>query len=105
MPSARRGEVWLVDLGIVAKVRPVLILSTSFTDEERALYLIVPHTTALRGGRFEVILKVPGLDEGAFDVQGMRPIAPPALLRKLSQLSPLQLKEVERAVKRWLEIS
>ena len=27
MPTAKRGEVWLADLGIAAKIRPALILS------------------------------------------------------------------------------
>jgi mRNA interferase MazF len=74
MPNARRGEVWLVDLGMTAKVRPAVIFNTSFLDEERALYAIVPHTTALRGGRFEVAISLPWLENGAFDVQGLRHI-------------------------------
>ena len=58
MTNARRGEVWLVDLGMTAKVRPAVIFNTPFHDDERALYAIVPHTTALRGGRFEVAVSV-----------------------------------------------
>jgi mRNA interferase MazF len=27
MPTPQRGEVWLADLGIAAKIRPALILS------------------------------------------------------------------------------
>jgi mRNA interferase MazF len=46
MLNARRGEVWLVDLGMAAKARPAVILSIPFLDNERALYAIVPHTTA-----------------------------------------------------------
>ncbi|HXI70366.1 MAG TPA: hypothetical protein VNN22_08420 [Verrucomicrobiae bacterium] len=62
MPNARRGEVWLVDLGMTAKVRPAVIFNTPFRDDERALFAIVPHTTALRGGRFEVAMNVPWLE-------------------------------------------
>jgi hypothetical protein len=29
-----RGEVWLVDLGMIQKVRPALILNRSFKDED-----------------------------------------------------------------------
>ncbi len=43
------GDVWMVDLGMVAKVRPCLILSDYPASEELALILIVPHTTAVRG--------------------------------------------------------
>ena len=37
MPSPLRGEVWLVDLGLAAKVRPCLVLSVPVTDADRAL--------------------------------------------------------------------
>ena len=30
MPSIRRGEVWLVDLGMTAKVRPAVIFNTPY---------------------------------------------------------------------------
>jgi len=42
MPS--RGEVWAVDLGLAAKVRPALVLNTPFTDADRALVAVIPHT-------------------------------------------------------------
>jgi mRNA-degrading endonuclease toxin of MazEF toxin-antitoxin module len=46
-------------LGTTAKVRPAVIFNTFFRDDERALFAIVPHTTVLRGGRFEVVVNVP----------------------------------------------
>ena len=105
MPRANRGEVWLVDLGMAAKARPALILNISFKDDERALYAIVPHTTALRGGRFEVQIHVPWLQVGAFDVQGIRNIPPSVLLRRLGALSPAELEGIIRATKIWFGIS
>jgi mRNA interferase MazF len=68
MPSIERGEVWLVDLGLAAKARPAAVINIPFLDHERAVYAIVPHTTALRGSRFEVAVPVPWLAPGAFDV-------------------------------------
>ena len=62
----RRGEVWLFDCGMVAKVRPVLILSIPFAASDRAVVTAVFHTTALRGSDFEVKIQVPFLKEGAF---------------------------------------
>ncbi len=44
--TPRRGEVWLLDLGMVEKVRPALIVSTIYGDLDRALITIVPHTTS-----------------------------------------------------------
>lgn len=102
MPNATRGEVWLVDLGLAAKVRPVLIINVPFRDEERAVYAIVPHTTAIRGGRFEVAVPVPWLAQGAFDVQGLRSIPGAVLLHRLGVLNPAQLEGIEQAVKAWL---
>jgi mRNA interferase MazF len=102
VPVARRGEVWQVDLGLVAKVRPALLLNVPFLDHERAVFEIVPHTTSLRGTRFEVSVAVPGLRTGAFDAQGLRNVPASVLLRKLGALTPAQLAQVEIAVKLWL---
>lgn len=65
-----RGEVWLVDLGMAAKVRPCLVVSTRIEDEDRALVTLVPHTTSTRGTRFEADVNTPFLKSGAFDAQG-----------------------------------
>jgi mRNA interferase MazF len=84
---------------MVAKARPAVIVSIPFHDDERALYTIVPHTTALRGGRFEVPASLRWLQPGAFDVQGLRNIPPSVLLRRLgwpaiiSNRAPLKLNE------------
>ncbi|MBE7499736.1 MAG: type II toxin-antitoxin system PemK/MazF family toxin [Verrucomicrobiales bacterium] len=102
MPIGRRGEVWQVDLGLAAKVRPGVILNVPFLENERAVYEIVPHTTALRGTRFEIPLAVAGLQPGAFDAQGLRSVPPQVLLRRLSVLGPEQMAQVEDGVKRWL---
>jgi mRNA interferase MazF len=64
-----RGEVWLLDLGMVEKVRPALIVSAGFGDLDRALISVVPHTTSsLRGSQFEVVVPLPFLKAGAFPV-------------------------------------
>lgn len=102
MPAANRGEVWQVDLGLAAKVRPALILSVPYLDNERALYTIVPHTTAPRGTRFEVALQVPALEPGVFDLQGLRSIPPSVLIRKRATLTLDQMQQIETAAKQWL---
>ena len=102
MPTARRGELWQVDLGLAAKVRPALVLNVPFLDNERALYAIVPHTTAPRGTRFEVSVTVPGLDAGVFDVQGLRSIPASVLVRHRATLTPDQVVRIETVVKQWL---
>ena len=56
MPRPSPGEVWRVDLGLAAKVRPCLILSDYPADDELALMVVVPHTTAVRGNRWELAI-------------------------------------------------
>lgn len=54
-PDPQRGEVWIVDLGLVAKTRPCLVLSVPVNEIERALVTFVERTTSDRpGSRFEV---------------------------------------------------
>ena len=102
MPTPIRGEVWLCDLGMAAKVRPALILSMPPTVQDRVLLTLVPHTTSVRGTRFEVAVPKKFLSEGAFDAQGLTTIAPARLIRKLGLLQPNELLQVEAAVKKWL---
>ncbi len=61
---AKRGEVWQVDFGMAQKVRPALVISVPYDDSDRALIAVVPHTTAIRGSRFEVVLPVRFLEPG-----------------------------------------
>jgi mRNA interferase MazF len=102
MTAPNRGEVWLVDLGYAAKVRPCLVLSIAAGDEDRALATLVPHTTSTRASRFEVTVKVPFLREGAFDAQNLVTIPHAKLIRKLGILQSEQLSSVEDAVRFWL---
>ena len=102
MPHADRGEVWLADLGIAAKVRPGLVLSVPPDPQDRVLVTLVPHTTSVQGTRFEVAVPKPFLQAGVFDAQGLVTVARPRLLRKLGALQPAELALVEEAVKRWL---
>ena len=102
MPNPNRGEVWLVDLGYAAKVRPCLVVSIPAEDEDRALATLVPHTTSLRNSRFEVKLKIRFLREGGFDAQNLVTIPHAKLIRKLGLLTDLQLAEVEESLRFWL---
>jgi mRNA interferase MazF len=102
MPNPKRGEVWLVDLGYAAKVRPCLVLSIPALDEDRALVTIVAHTTSARGSRFEVDVKANFLRPGVFDAQNLVTVPHARLIRKLGVLSPTQLTMVESTARFWL---
>ncbi|MCA9138014.1 MAG: type II toxin-antitoxin system PemK/MazF family toxin [Planctomycetales bacterium] len=98
-----RGDVWLVDLGMAAKVRPCLVLSIPADGEnDRVLTTLVPHTTSIRGSRFEVASDVRFLKSGAFDAQNVITIPAVKLVRRLVRLPDDQFAVVERTLKRWL---
>ena len=100
---ANRGEVWLVNLGMIAKVRPCLVISIPAVDDnDRVLTTVVPHTTSLRNSRFEVVSHVRFLKAGAFDAQNLVTIPSVKLIRCLGTLSDEQLAEVELSIKQWL---
>ena len=100
--NPERGEVWLVDLGLVAKVRPCLVLSVPLEDADRALVTLVPRTTSVYGSRFEVGVQTRFLKSGVFDAQNLVTIPRAKLTRQLGKLSAKQLEAVEDAVRRWL---
>ncbi len=102
MPTPNRGEVWLADLGIAAKTRPALVLSVPPDPQDRALVALIPHTTSVRGTRFEVAIPKRFLQQGAFDPQGIVTVAPPRLIRKLGTLTASELASVEHSLKTWL---
>ena len=54
--SPHPGEVWLADLGLAAKTRPVVIVSRHDPEAPRALVLYVPLTSQDRSSRYEVKL-------------------------------------------------
>ena len=101
MPT--RGDVWLVDLGMVAKVRPCLICSILAKEEnDRVLATIVPHTTSTRDSRFEVASNVRSLKPEAFDAQNIITIPAAKLMRRLGTLPDDQMADVESAIELWL---
>ena len=102
MANPNRGEVWIVDLGYAAKVRPCLVISIPALDQDRALATLVPHTTSARGSRFEVDIRVRFLREGVFDCQNLVTIPHAKLIRRLGLLSSEQLLAVEGGVRLWL---
>ena len=102
MPAPNRGEVWLVDLGLAAKVRPCVALSVPAGPQDRALATLAAHTTSPRGSQFEVAVRARFLQPGVFDTQNLVTVPHAKVLRKLGDLAPDQFALVEEAVRRWL---
>ena len=93
-----------MDLGLAAKIRPCLVLGAPRADEDRSLVTVVPHTTSLRGTRYEISAPVRFLRPGAFDAQGIVTLPTVRLMKHLGTLSPEQLQTVVRGVCLWLGI-
>ena len=89
-------------VGLAAKVRPVLVLSVDYREEERAVASYVIRTTSLRGTRYEVRHNMHGMPLGAFDAQGLGSLPDVKLQRRLGLVDSGTLTKVESAVRLWL---
>ncbi|HEX5720158.1 MAG TPA: type II toxin-antitoxin system PemK/MazF family toxin [Thermoanaerobaculia bacterium] len=100
------GEVWLADLGMAAKTRPVVIVSRHDDNAPRALVIFIPLTTQHRGSRYEVVLpSLSFLREDSFaNVQGISSLPLARLERRLGRLPDSALKEVRAAISFALEL-
>jgi mRNA interferase MazF len=94
MAQPKRGEVWLVDLGLAAKVRPCLLLTDFPADNELALVTVVPHTTAIRGNRWEIACEKNFLKPGVFHLQQVQSVSIAKLVRRLGELESAELAEI-----------
>lgn len=98
--SPKPGEVWLADLGLAAKTRPVVIVSRLDPDTPRALVVYVPLTTQNRSSRYEVVLpRLPFLNrDSVANVQGLGALPTVRLERKLGTLPAAVMSDVKAAL-------
>ena len=105
--SARRGEVWLAELGLAAKTRPVVIVSRNDPDTPRALVIYVPLTTQNRGSKYEV--ELPSLRflraQSVANVQGVASLPVTRLERRLGEVSSDVLNRIRQALAFALDIA
>jgi mRNA interferase MazF len=96
--SPHPGEVWLADLGLAAKTRPVVIVSRHDPEAPRALVIYVPLTTQNRQSKYEVELpKLPFLREmSVANVQGIASLVVTRLERKLGSARHLHSRPASR---------
>ncbi|MEY2520382.1 MAG: mRNA interferase MazF [Verrucomicrobiota bacterium] len=94
------GEVWLADLGLAAKTRPVVIISRHDPEAPRALAIYVPLTTQKRGSKYEVELsQLTFLREPSVaNVQGVASLPVTRLERKLGEVPTDVLDQIRRAL-------
>lgn len=95
MSAAKPGDIWIVDLGMAAKVRPCLILTPQPRGDDLDVFTVVAHTTAVRGNRWELSIPKTCLnDDGAFDAQRIATLASVKLERKIGELTPFEMNDV-----------
>jgi mRNA interferase MazF len=104
MRGVNRGEVWMVDLGMAAKVRPALLLTGESAVDELDLVTVLLHTTSLRGNRWELNIPKPFLKPGAFHLQQVQTISTVKLERRLGVLTTEEMDRVRNALKNRLGI-
>jgi len=105
--SHRPGEVWLADLGLAAKTRPVVLVSRHDPDAPRALVLYVPLTTPSRSSNYEVAIPpLPFLDQRSFaNVQGTGSLPITRLERRLGRIPDNSMRAVRAARAYILELA
>ena len=94
------GDVWLADLGLAAKTRPIVIVSRYDPDPPRSLVIYVPLTTQNRQSPYEVSLPRLGfLDRNSIaNVQGLGSLPKVRLERRLGTLPENVMTEIKRAL-------
>jgi mRNA interferase MazF len=102
--SAAADEIWRVDLGLTAKVRPCLIMSHYPADDELALVLVIPHTTAIRGNRWEFSCRKSFLKPGVFHLQQIQPVSLSRLETKLGALTADEFQMLGKQLARLLNL-
>ena len=99
MTRPQPGEVWLVDLGLAAKTRPVVIVSRDDANSPRALILYVPLTSQNRNSSYEVV--IPNLSflnvASVANVQGLGSVPAHRLERRLGRIPTATLNEIREA--------
>lgn len=104
MRGIRAGEVWMIDFGMAAKVRPALLLTPEPRPDELDLVTVLLHTTSIRSNRWELNISKPFLKAGAFHLQQVQTISTVKLQRRLGVLTPEEMTQVHSALRNRLGI-
>jgi mRNA interferase MazF len=98
----------LLDLGMRAKFRPLLVVSRKDPSAERALSVCVPCTTTIKGGNYEVGLPrvkwMPGSDDGVANVLGIESVEHHRFERRAGRYDPTVLAAVRDRIAWMLEV-
>jgi mRNA interferase MazF len=99
--NPRLGEVWMVDMGMMGKMRPTVVILDDNVAVERSLVVHVPITSQNRGTPLEVplghlrFLK----PESVANVQAIGSLPRARFERKLGTLPPEELELIRQALR------
>jgi mRNA interferase MazF len=94
----------MIDLGLVAKVRPCLLLTSWPADNELALITVMAHKRSLRGNPWEHAVPKHFLKEGAFHLQQIQSVPVAKLERKLGELNAAEMDVIEQLLRNRLNL-
>lgn len=103
----RRGEIWLVSLGAVrkgepGKNRPAIVISVDeiVAGVEHELFVVVPVSSSRAPSLLRPqVSRGEGVDANSAAIcRGVRAVSRSRLLRRVGQLTPETLREVEQAL-------
>lgn len=102
----KAGEVWFADLGMIEKGRPVLVLYHPDPEDARALVIVAPLTSQIRGLRGEVDLGHPKWlpKPSAVNVQGLASFDRKKLTRRFGKVTEEKYQEVKDTIRDLLGI-
>ena len=98
--NPRHGEVWLVDMGMVAKTRPAVVLIADNLNAPRSLIIHIPITRQNRGSELEIPLgHLPFLDrESVANVQAIGSLPSVRFEKRIGVVPEVDLKLVKAAL-------
>ncbi len=80
--------------GLRERFGPCLLLTDYPPDNELAMVTLIPHTTAVRGNQWEVVIEKPFLKKGAFHLQQIQSVSVAHLMRRLGVLGQEEWKQI-----------
>ncbi|MCX8089387.1 MAG: type II toxin-antitoxin system PemK/MazF family toxin [Verrucomicrobiae bacterium] len=100
--NPRHGEVWLADMGLAAKLRPVVVLIAEHLNAPRSLVICIPITRQNRGSELEVPLgHLQFLDPASVaNVQAVTSLPAVRFVKRLGAVSDADLRAIKHALVR-----
>ena len=105
--SPKSGEVCLIDLGMIGKVRPAVAVSRDDPGSPRAICIFVPVTSEYRGSRYEVSIGKPKFlrePQSWVTAQAVVTVGHEKIIRSLGYVTSAQLAAIKDALRFALDL-